>query len=123
MSARHTAVRSFRSGRVRIVLGTSAVGAALALGGSVTAHAVTGEAAVSADTAQTHAASSAASTSAAKHAKPYVSGSETPAVKASVKTGTARKHASPVAQTTASPVAQTTASPLPGGTVPAGSVG
>lgn len=77
MSVRH-AVRSLRPGRVRAALGVSAVGAALALGGAFTAHAASTVADAPADTQKAHKVSPLTSTSTGKHAKPYVSGSETP---------------------------------------------
>jgi hypothetical protein len=40
--ARHVSQRSLRPSRIRTVLGTSAVGAALAVGGAFTAHAAAG---------------------------------------------------------------------------------
>lgn len=79
MSVRHAAARSPRPGRVRVALGVSVMGAALALGGPFTAHAdSTAPDATEAEKA--HSAIPAQSTSAGKHAKPYVSGSETPAL-------------------------------------------
>ncbi|MEU5348369.1 hypothetical protein AB0H18_47670 [Streptomyces sp. NPDC020766] len=111
MSARHSAVRSFRPGRVRIVLGTSVVGATLALGGAVTANAATGQAGASTDAQEPASVSSVASTATGKHAKPYVSGSETPAAKPSAKPATAAKHASPVP----TPVGQANPAPAPVG--------
>lgn len=77
MSVRH-AVRSLRPGRVRAVLGVSAVGAALALGGAFTAHAASATADAPSGTQKAHKVSPLTSTSTGKHAKPYVSGSETP---------------------------------------------
>ncbi|WP_053846518.1 hypothetical protein [Streptomyces sp. NRRL B-24085] len=79
MSVRHAAVRSLRPGRLRAALGVSVVGAALALGGAFTAHADT-NAPDAPEAEKAHSGSPAASTSAGKHAKPYVSGSETPAL-------------------------------------------
>jgi hypothetical protein len=79
MSVRHAAVRSSRPGRVRAALGVSVVGAALALGGAFTAHADT-TAPDATEAEKAHSTSPVTSTSTGKHAKPYVSGSETPAL-------------------------------------------
>ncbi|MEV5809797.1 hypothetical protein [Streptomyces parvulus] len=70
------------------------MGAALALGGAFTAHADT--AAPDAPEAEKeHSTSPAASTSAGKHAKPYVSGSETPALSSETDVPTDAKPAQP----------------------------
>ncbi|MDT0570504.1 hypothetical protein RM704_24065 [Streptomyces sp. DSM 3412] len=79
MSVRHAAVRSPLPSRVRAALGASVVGTALALGGAFTAHAAAASPDAPAEAHKAQAASPAASTSTGKHAKPYVSGSETPA--------------------------------------------
>ncbi|MBQ1092795.1 hypothetical protein [Streptomyces sp. B93] len=77
MSVRHAAVRGSRPGRVRAALGVTVVGAALALGGAFTAHADSAGADAPADAQETREAAPVTSTSTGKHAKPYVSGSET----------------------------------------------
>ncbi|MFJ8148720.1 hypothetical protein ACIQ6R_27240 [Streptomyces sp. NPDC096048] len=77
MAVRHTA-RSLRPGRIRAALSVSAVGAALALGGAFTAHAASATTDAPSDTQKAHEASPLAPNSTGKHAKPYVSGSETP---------------------------------------------
>ncbi|MGW0846883.1 hypothetical protein ACWD26_43570 [Streptomyces sp. NPDC002787] len=97
MSVRHAAARSSRPGRVRAALGVSVMGAALALGGAFTAHAdTTGPDVPEAEKA--HSATPAKSTSTGKHAKPYVSGSETPALTSETDVPKQAKPAQPVQQ-------------------------
>jgi hypothetical protein len=79
MPVRHAAVRSLLPSRVRAALGASVVGTALALGGAFTAHAASTSSDAPTEAQKAQAASPVTSTSTGKHAKPYVSGSETPA--------------------------------------------
>jgi hypothetical protein len=79
MSVRHAAARSPRPSRLRAALGASVVGTTLALGGAFTAHAAPASSDAPTEAQKAQAASPVTSTPTGKHAKPYVSRSETPA--------------------------------------------